>query len=392
MKRNKIYMMCMILAGILFFGSVGAIVRICMSYREGEQVYEELEEYIREPESTKEPEVEKSSEENSAFTFLQVDFESLQSINPEVIAWIQIPALDISYPVAKGTDNAYYLHHMINGETNKSGSIFMDYHNQEDFTDRNTIIYGHNMRDGSMFGTLEQYQDPGVYDVYPKFYVYVPGYVYEYHIFSCYAAPVNNAAYTYSFPDVKDYQDFLGVIQASSEYDTGISVSEKDRVITLSNLRRMEETLPVCKEIPLQSFIASLYENAKIVCEKNGKDLLLQNNISVSKVALDSTFITQVCSHLISNAVRYARTTVTMSISSDNNGFLLSVSDDGEGFHKSSLLRATDPYFTEKSDSEHLGLGLYICRVLCKLHNGYLKIANTADGAKVSAYFKRPDS
>ena len=108
MKRNKIYMMCMILAGILFFGSVGAIVRICMSYREGEQVYEELEEYIREPESTKEPEVEKSSEENSAFTFLQVDFESLQSINPEVIAWIQIPALDISYPVAKGTDNAYY--------------------------------------------------------------------------------------------------------------------------------------------------------------------------------------------------------------------------------------------------------------------------------------------
>lgn len=86
MKRNKIYMMCMILAGILFFGSVGAIVRICMSYREGEQVYEELEEYIREPESTKEPEVEKSSEENSAFTFLQVDFASLQSINPEVIA------------------------------------------------------------------------------------------------------------------------------------------------------------------------------------------------------------------------------------------------------------------------------------------------------------------
>lgn len=128
-------------------------------------------------------------------------------------------------------------------------------------------------------------------------------------------------------------------------------------VSSMSNLRRMEETLPVCKEIPLQSFIASLYENAKIVCEKNGKDLLLQNNISVSKVALDSTFITQVCSHLISNAVRYARTTVTMSISSDNNGFLLSVSDDGEGFHKSSLLRATDPYFTEKSDSEHLGLG-----------------------------------
>ena len=118
-------MMCMILAGILFLGSVGVIVRICMSYREGEQVYEELEEYIREPESTKEPEEEKSSEENSAFTFLQVDFESLQSINPEVIAWIQIPALDISYPVAKGTDNAYYLHHMINGKTNFKHALIL---------------------------------------------------------------------------------------------------------------------------------------------------------------------------------------------------------------------------------------------------------------------------
>lgn len=163
-------------------------------------------------------------------------------------------------------------------------------------------------------------------------------------------------------------------------------------VSSMSNLRRMDETLPVCKEIPLQSFISSLYENAKIVCEKNGKNLCLQNNISVSELALDSTFIAQVCSHLISNAVRYARTTVMLSVSSDNNGFLLSVSDDGEGFHKNSLLRATDPYFTEESDSEHLGLGLYICRVLCKLHNGYLEIENTADGAKVSAYFKSPDS
>lgn len=163
-------------------------------------------------------------------------------------------------------------------------------------------------------------------------------------------------------------------------------------VSSMSDLRRMEETLPVCKTIPLQSFISSLYENAKIVCKKSGKDLLLQNNMSVPELALDSACISQVCNHLISNAVRYARTTVTLSVSSDDNGFLLSVSDDGEGFNKSSLQRAADPYFTEESDSEHLGLGLYICRVLCKLHNGYLKVENTADEAKVSAYFKNSDS
>lgn len=171
------------------------------------------------------------------------------------------------------------------------------------------------------------------------------------------------------------------------------NISRIERYVSsMSDLRRMEETLPVCKEISLQSFISSLYENAKIVCKENGKNLLLQNNISVSELALDSGFISQVCNHLIFNAVRYARTTVTLSISSDDNDFLLSVSDDGEGFHKSSLQKAKDPYFTEERDSEHLGLGLYICRVLCNLHNGYLEVENIADGAKVSAYFKSPDS
>ncbi len=241
MKRNKIYLVCMILAGILFLGSGGVIVRIWMEYQEGEQAYDELAKYVQEQEinpqpseNTKHSEGDSAFETDSEFSFLQIDFEDLQNINPEVVGWIQIPALDISYPVAKGTDNDYYLHHLINREAHKSGSIFMDYHNQKDFTDRNTIIYGHNMRDGSMFGTLEKYQDSELCAAYPNFYVYVPGYVYEYRIFSCYAAPVNNAAYTYSFSDVKDYQDFLEVIQASSEYDTGISVSEKDRVITLS--------------------------------------------------------------------------------------------------------------------------------------------------------------
>lgn len=241
MKRNRIYLVCMILAGILFLGSVCAIVHIWMSYREGEQVYDALAEYVQEPETNpKHPKSADKSEEDAAdgetseFAFLQVDFESLQNMNPEVVAWIQVPALDISYPVAKGTDNDYYLHHLINGEAHKSGSIFMDYHNQKDFTDRNTIIYGHNMRDGSMFGTLEQYQDPGLYAAYPNFYVYVPGFVYEYQIFSCYAAPANNTAYTYSFPDETFYQEFLAGIEASAEYDTGIAVTEKDSIITLS--------------------------------------------------------------------------------------------------------------------------------------------------------------
>ncbi|MCX4270320.1 MAG: HAMP domain-containing sensor histidine kinase [Lachnospiraceae bacterium] len=162
-------------------------------------------------------------------------------------------------------------------------------------------------------------------------------------------------------------------------------------VSSMSSLRRMEDTQPEYKVIPLQPFLSSLYESAKIVCTQNGKELFLQNHILLSQLSLDHTFISQVCNNLISNAVRYAQTAVTLSFTLHDNGLLLSISDNGKGFDKNSLQRAANPYFTEESNhSEHFGLGLYICRLLCEHHNGYLKIENTSSGALVSAYFKSP--
>lgn len=110
----------------------------------------------------------------------------------------------------------------------------MDFHNQEDLSDRNTIIYGHNMKDGSMFGTLDQYQSQALYRNYPCFYMYVPGYIYEYQIFSCYAAPTDYPAYTYDFPTSEDYEVFLETLQRSAEYNTGTTVTKEDQVVTLS--------------------------------------------------------------------------------------------------------------------------------------------------------------
>ena len=143
--------------------------------------------------------------------------------------------------------------------------------------------------------------------------------------------------------------------------------------------------------IGLQPLVSSLYDSAKIVCAKNAKELILQNHIPNSQLPLDSAFVSQVSNNLLANAVRYAQTTVTISFALHDNGLLLSVSDDGKGFGKSSLQKATSPYYTEENNhSEHFGLGLYICKLLCEHHNGYLKIENTATGANVSAYFKSP--
>ncbi|MDO5603384.1 MAG: HAMP domain-containing sensor histidine kinase, partial [Oscillospiraceae bacterium] len=196
---------------------------------------------------------------------------------------------------------------------------------------------------------------------------------------------------------LKGYSEILQASKNAQTQENAVTMGKhisrmEAYVSSMSNLRSIEDTQPEYTLVSVQPFLSFLYESAKIVCVKNGKELILQNDISVLQLLLDSTFVSQVCSNLISNAVRYARTAVTMSFSLCDNGLLLSVSDDGKGFDKSSLHKATNPYFTEESNhSEHFGLGLYICRLLCKHHNGYLKIENTAEGAKVSAYFKSSD-
>ena len=195
---------------------------------------------------------------------------------------------------------------------------------------------------------------------------------------------------------LKGYNEMLQASDNSQTRETAATMGKhisrmENYVSSMSNIRRMEDTQPEYKLIDLQPLVSSLYDSAKIVCTKNGKELILQNDIPILQLSLDSAFISQVCNNLISNAVRYARTLVTISFALHDNGLLLSVSDDGNGFDKDSLQKAANPYFTgESNHSEHFGLGLYICKLLCEHHNGYLQIRNTVNGANVSAYFKSP--
>ena len=229
MKQKKLYGIFMIAAIAVFLFAAGRILQVYLNYRESQKVYEQMEEFTQKTENqdlSPEGGPGKTPEEVAEQGFLQVDFDKLREINPDVIAWIEIPGLKISYPVVQGRDNDYYLHHLITGENHKSGSIFMDFHNQKDLSDRNSIIYGHNMKDGSMFGTLDQYQSQVLYQNYPCFYIYVPGYIYEYQIFSCYEAPTDHPAYTYDFPASEDYEVFLETLQRSAAYDTGMTVTK----------------------------------------------------------------------------------------------------------------------------------------------------------------------
>lgn len=162
-------------------------------------------------------------------------------------------------------------------------------------------------------------------------------------------------------------------------------------VNSMSNLRRLEDTRPEYKSVPLQQFLSSLQESAKILCTQNGKKLLMQYETVDCDILMDKMFVSEVCNNLIANAVQFAQTSITLSFSLQGNGLLLSVSDDGKGFDKKTVHKVTSPYFTEETErSEHFGLGLYICKLLCENHGGYLKIADVSNGARVLAFFKTP--
>lgn len=113
-------------------------------------------------------------------------------------------------------------------------------------------------------------------------------------------------------------------------------------------------------------------------------------NLAVSQqIFIDAELILQVSTNLISNAVRYAKSLVTITLEETEEGIGLSVADDGKGFGQDTLRYATAPYYSEEENHfEHFGLGLYICKILCEHHGGFLSIQNTGKGAKVTAFFK----
>lgn len=193
---------------------------------------------------------------------------------------------------------------------------------------------------------------------------------------------------------LKGYNEMLQGSYNAGTKETSVTMGRhisrlESYVSSMSSLQRLEDTQPQCKMVSLQGFFSSLHESADILCANKGKNLYMDNKTISSQLSIDTELVSQVSNNLISNAIRYARTSVNVSFEEKDIGLLISVSDDGKGFDKNSLRKATNPYFTkEENHSEHFGLGLYICKMLCEHHGGYLHIENTAGGAKVSAFFK----
>ena len=177
------------------------IYQIISEYQKAEREYEQLQEYVkvekntRDPENTKPNVAEDDKEGEKQEETVTVDFASLQAINPDIVAWLRIPGV-LEYPVVRGKDNSYYLNHTVQKTYNIAGSIFLDYRNERDFSDSKNIIYGHNMKDGSMFHVLRNYQDIDFFQEHTDMEIYLPdGRTLNYQIIACEQVPADSEVY-----------------------------------------------------------------------------------------------------------------------------------------------------------------------------------------------------
>ena len=164
----------------------------------------------------------------------EINLAALQEANPDVIGWIRIPETKIDYPLMQGQDNDFYLKHTWEKEKNYVGSVFLECRNSPDLMDFNTIIYAHNMNDGSMFGGLSKYNDSQYRQKHPYVYIATPDGVLRYEIFAFYKADLDSPTYGLSFNQVQTKVDFVKHALEESHYDTGIIPEGHDRVLTLS--------------------------------------------------------------------------------------------------------------------------------------------------------------
>lgn len=200
------------------------------------KAYDDVKKTAKKVKTVKQPENEEPKEPQEE---IPIDFASLQAQNPDVYAWIQIPDTNVDYPILQSaTDDSYYLDHTIDGVEGYPGSIYTESLNSKDFTDFNTVIYGHDMKDGSMFKHLHKYEDMSFLMEHQDVIIYTPEQKYVYRIFAAVEYDDRHVMYSYDFNTDAGKQEFLdsiyNVTSMTKNIRSDINVGIEDRILTLA--------------------------------------------------------------------------------------------------------------------------------------------------------------
>lgn len=225
-KKNTVlfWIVCLILVGILIFSGI----KIYKWYKENNNNNKIIEK-VSEAVIIKDDE----PEENNKYV---IDFEALKKQNSETVAWLKVNNTKIEYPVVKTKNNDYYLTRSFDKSENSAGWIFADYKNKFDGKDKNIVVYGHNRRDGSMFGSLKNILSSKWYNNEENQNVIfnINGQNYTYRVFSVYQIEKEDYYIKTNFSSNNEYEKFLNTIKKRSVNDFKEDVSKDDTILTLS--------------------------------------------------------------------------------------------------------------------------------------------------------------
>ncbi len=168
-----------------------------------------------------------------------LDWEALYAENGDIYAWLYIPGTGVDYPILQHPeDDTYYLEHNLDGSQGYPGCVYTERLNSKDFMDQNTVIYGHNMDDGTMFHTLLGYRDKNFFEDNRYAFIYTPERIFAYDIFAAYESGDEHILYTYGFAGDSGFQEYLDMIfrsrDAGAHFRDGAEIDADSRIITLS--------------------------------------------------------------------------------------------------------------------------------------------------------------
>ncbi|MCF0142552.1 MAG: class B sortase [Parasporobacterium sp.] len=230
-RRNVISIILIVIAAAVFAFAAYKVITISKGYSDAEDVYRKTaEEVLPEPADENDP-------DSLGWNW---DFSKLTDINPDVKGYLYMRGdlkNKVNYPVVQGYDNDYYLYRLINGESNRSGSLFIDYRIEDGMNARNCIIYGHNMNNEAMFGCLSDYENKAFFEKHKEFDVFIGYDHYIYKVFAAFQTDVEGFVYTYDFPTDDDFMNFIQKAVDTQQYDFGVDYdyfTPDSKIITLS--------------------------------------------------------------------------------------------------------------------------------------------------------------
>lgn len=247
-SKKTLYMAVFLICIAVAVGSIVILVGSGINLNKQTDVYESLQseqtqhkvesEIQTEPAISTEPSEELMPLED-AMTRI-IDFKGLQQdTNSDIYAWIYIPDTNVDYPVLQHpTDDYYYLDYNIDGTKGYPGCIYTERENSKDFSDFNTILYGHNMKNGTMFHDLHNYKDELYMKEHPYLYIYLPDKTLKYEIFSAYQYDDRHILYSFDFSSEqvrKGYlEDIFKIKNMSAVFNNDAEVESDSQIITMS--------------------------------------------------------------------------------------------------------------------------------------------------------------